>query len=328
MPADPELPSRADIVVVGAGHNGLVAACYLAKAGLDVLVLGASPVLGGMAATNPIFPESPGHMINEGSIQASIFRATPIESELQLARHGLRQIAMDSAFAQLGPDGSSLGLWNDVERTAAEIRRFSPSDARAWLERSRTCDAAMDVVAPYINMHPTRPGVRAGLTLLAKAGRNARLMADFGRLCLSSMAEVVDEHFTSPLVRGFASALALEPMTQPGSAMDLLWLGLHQRLGSSMFEGGTGALPKALYACLTDHGGTVRTSAKVAKAHAHPVRGRRRGQAGGRRGGGGEGRGHHPESQGGADLDAAQRPAARRAGRPRRPHPDYEHILG
>src|SRR5689334_1322158 len=93
-----------DVIVVGAGHNGLTSACYLAKAGLDVLVLEASPGIGGMTTTNPILPDAPEHLINEGSIQASLFRATPIEAELGLKRYGLRQLPVEPAFTQIDPD--------------------------------------------------------------------------------------------------------------------------------------------------------------------------------------------------------------------------------
>src|SRR5918999_1683419 len=91
-----------DVIVAGAGHNGLVAAAYLAKAGLDVLVVEASPTIGGMTSTNPMAPEAPDHMINEGSIQASLFRTTTIDKDLGLsARYGLRQTVIDPVHVQL-----------------------------------------------------------------------------------------------------------------------------------------------------------------------------------------------------------------------------------
>src|SRR4051812_49627514 len=115
-----------DVVVVGAGHNGLVAACYIARAGHDVLVVEQASTAGGMTATNPMAPEAPGHLINEASIHASLFRTTNIDAELGLSkRFGLRMRPIDPAHVHLGPDGESIAMWRDPQRTADEIRHFS-----------------------------------------------------------------------------------------------------------------------------------------------------------------------------------------------------------
>ena len=82
-----------DVIVIGAGHNGLTAAAYLQRAGLRTIVLEASPTTGGMLGTNPIFPNAPSHLINDGAIQASLFWSTTIEFDLDLHNHGLRQQA-------------------------------------------------------------------------------------------------------------------------------------------------------------------------------------------------------------------------------------------
>jgi len=101
-----------DVIVVGAGHNGLTAGCYLAKAGKKVLVLEASPTVGGMTSTNATLPGAPNHRFNEGAIQLTgIFRLSGIAEELELAKYGLRQIEVDPAHIQLAPDGSSLADW-------------------------------------------------------------------------------------------------------------------------------------------------------------------------------------------------------------------------
>src|SRR5258708_3293466 len=117
--------SEADVIVVGAGHNGLVAACYLAKAGYSVGVVEQAATPGGMTSTNPMAPEAPDHLINEASIHASLFRTTPINDELQLAKkYGLRQRLINPAHVQLNPDGESLAWWREMDRTVEEIRYF------------------------------------------------------------------------------------------------------------------------------------------------------------------------------------------------------------
>src|SRR3954462_8558056 len=91
-------PDGADVIIVGAGHNGLTAGCYLARAGLDVLVVEASGQIGGMTATNATLPGAPEHRFNEGAIQLTgIFRLSEIARELDLPRYGLREIPVDPA---------------------------------------------------------------------------------------------------------------------------------------------------------------------------------------------------------------------------------------
>ena len=255
---------RADVIVVGAGHNGLTAACYLAKAGLGVTVVEASPTVGGMISTNPLSPAAPGHSINEGGIQASLFRATTIESDLELARYGLKQLIADPYHVQLDPDGASLAIWADPRRTADEIRFFSPKDADAWIGLARTLDAAIDIALPVMLAHPTWPGARPLLKTLAASLRHRRELMPIARLFGGSHAEVIAESFEHPIVKG---ALAAMPpfswMTQDGTGWALIYLGICHRTNSARFEGGTGALTNALAACFRDHGGEVRTAAKV-----------------------------------------------------------------
>lgn len=154
------LPAEADYVIVGAGHNGLTAACYLARAGHSVAVVEASPTVGGMTSTNATLPSAPGHFFNEGAIQLTgIFQLSGgVAEDLELHKYGLRQISVDPAHVQLAPDESSLAIWKDASRTADELRRFfSPKDARAWLDLANALDPAMDVVVAYMKSHPLRP---------------------------------------------------------------------------------------------------------------------------------------------------------------------------
>lgn len=253
-----------DAIVIGAGHNGLTGAAYLAKAGLNVVVLEAAPTPGGMLGTNPIFDAAPEHLVNEGGIQASIFRSTTIERDLDLKRHGLRWIDADPYHVHLDPEGPSLAFWHDADRTAEEIKYFSSHDARAWIEFSNSLDAAMKIGLPFMNGHPTRPSGRALLNAIPQAVRHRKELAPLLGFATRSHAEMITERFDHPLVR---AALASMPpfcwMTQDSTGWALIYIGICQRLKSARVAGGSGALPRAIQRAFESYGGTTRLSARV-----------------------------------------------------------------
>ncbi|MDQ3856301.1 MAG: FAD-dependent oxidoreductase, partial [Chloroflexota bacterium] len=109
-----------DVVVIGAGHNGLVCANYLAREGLRVLVLERRDIVGGAAATEEPFP---GFRIDSGSAIHVLIHATPILEELQLHKYGLEYVDLDPFAYAPFPDGSSLRFYRDVDRTCEEIAR-------------------------------------------------------------------------------------------------------------------------------------------------------------------------------------------------------------
>jgi phytoene dehydrogenase-like protein len=262
---------EADVIVAGAGHNGLVAAAYLAQAGLDVLVVEASPTIGGMTSTNAMAPEAPDHLINEGSIQASLFRTTTIAEDLGLAKkYGLRQRVIDPAHLQMQLDGASLALWRDPRKVADELRHFSRKDADSYLKLFEIIDAAVEIGLPAMQTNPTRPEARKMLHSLRKLARHRRKLAEILRWAGSSQAETVEEHFESDIIKAaLMIGLPFMNYSTDGSGWALIYLGVLSRYGVAMFEGGTGALPGALAQCLADHGGRVRTEAKVQQLLMH-----------------------------------------------------------
>jgi phytoene dehydrogenase-like protein len=255
----------AEVVVVGAGHNGLVAAAYMAKAGLDVLVVERWGTPGGMTATNPMAPEAPDHLINEASIHASLFRTTNIDAELELsARFGLRQRVIDPAHVHLGPEGESIAMWRDPMRTVEEIRRFSRRDATAWVELSNIIASATAMGLPLMQTSPVRPEFANVMATLKAVAKGRRELKEIIRWASISQKQAIEERFEHPMVRGPLTVnLPFMAFDADMSGWALIYLGVLQKWGVAMFEGGTGAFPASLIRCLQAHGGRVRYDAPV-----------------------------------------------------------------
>ncbi|MGY1813177.1 phytoene desaturase family protein [Blastococcus sp. SYSU D00820] len=256
-----------DAVVVGSGHNGLVAACYLARAGLRVEVVERDEVLGGAVSTVERWP---GVRVDRGSSAHVIVRHSGIVEDLQLADHGLRYLDCDPwGFAPApapgspGPDGRPLVFSVDLEATCASIAAAcGPEDAAAyrrfvgvWAPRSRA------VVASF-GRAPT-PGalVRSFWPLGAPSGGRPRtpggeLAADF----LGSGDALLDRWFTSERLKAalaWFGAQSGPPMSEPGTAAMVGWVALLHEVPPGHPVGGSGGLTAALRRRLEADGGRV-----------------------------------------------------------------------
>jgi phytoene dehydrogenase-like protein len=261
----------ADVIIIGAGHNGLVAGCYLARAGLDVLVVERSPRVGGMMSTNPTVPAAPQHLINEGAMDVSMFRCATIAADLNLERFGFEQRVVDPAYAFLEAAAASLCIWRDPQRTAREIRRFSHKDAAAYLELAGQLDVVMDLAIPYMTTHPTRPAPRNIKELVKALARHPKRLPGLAKFFTASQAEVIEDAFEHPLVRGpLAAVPCFSQIAQDGNGWALIYFGFIHRYGISRVIGGTGAMTDSLERCLLATGGRIVTDVEVAEIALDP----------------------------------------------------------
>jgi beta-carotene ketolase (CrtO type) len=142
-----------DAVVIGAGHNGLTCACYLAKAGLRTLVLERGDAVGGMTISEEL--AAPGHLSDVHASGYLVAKLSPTPAELGLAEHGLSLITPDPNWAQIFPDGRSFTIGRDIEATCSSTAQFSRRDADTWRAcYQRFLGAKPDIVAA-LNNAPT-----------------------------------------------------------------------------------------------------------------------------------------------------------------------------
>lgn len=259
----------ADHIVVGGGHNGLVTACYLARAGLKVLVLEQSAKLGGGSRTEELVP---GYRFNTHSAAHNIINATGIVEELGLRAVGLDYREMDPFSIAVHRDGAIVRFHRSVEQTVESIREVAPADAdryRAWIADTM----------PLITL--MRAGLEAGadrghqvsrlpVRALAAGQALARNGGPLGlaQLLLSPYGRVLRQRLTCDRVRAPVSAFAAHASaspTAPGSAIYGLWQAFYHQVGQWHAVGGSQGLIDALARRLESYGGQWRTDAAVAR---------------------------------------------------------------
>jgi phytoene dehydrogenase-like protein len=258
------MDASADIVVAGAGHNSLIAACYLAKAGYRCLVLDARPIPGGGAATEELL--LPGFLIDTCATGHTLIRVNPLLTgdELGLvADYGLRYIDPDPVAHVAFPDGEHLTMWLDRNRTAEEIARFSPADAASYL---RMLDEYDDVKSIFSGSQFTPVGF--GPSLDARLAEHPRGRIWQRRQVLSAW-DIIRHEFSSRHVQAFMLWMAFQTnqaVDVPGSGLLAysLIFGRQQR-SWSILAGGSGRLTEALTGYLEHHGGTVLCGKEVTR---------------------------------------------------------------
>ncbi|HVG52212.1 MAG TPA: NAD(P)-binding protein, partial [Xanthobacteraceae bacterium] len=184
-----------DAIIVGAGHNGLILAAYLGKAGLKTLLIDRKHIAGGGLSTLED-PRHPGFLHNTHAFFQRAITAMPWYADLELERHGARYIEPELNVALLTSDGRALEWWTDIERTIESFAHFSPRDAetlRRW--QHEFVPIVRDFLVPESRTVPLPPGERR--TLLGKSAAGRRLL----EVSALSPLEFVQREFEHPTVQ-------------------------------------------------------------------------------------------------------------------------------
>lgn len=257
-----------DALIVGGGHNGLVTAIYLARAGWKVLVLERNERAGGAVRSGEI--TRPGFVHDLYSTNQNLFLASPVYKELksELEAHGLRYATSPKPYCNIFPDGKSLRVYKDPERTLKLLNAHNKQDAAGWSRLYERFKTFQKTLLPLYNL--PLPSLDAGVAL-TKAVRTAGLetLLELLQIILASPRELTENYFASPEARTLLATWGLHldfgPEVSGGTMFPFLETFTDMHEGISVVEGGASRMVEALTSVLEDHGGELRTEAEVVR---------------------------------------------------------------
>ena len=269
------MPAIRDVVIIGGGHNGLVAAAYLAKAGLSVLICESRSIVGGAAVSE--HPFGPDYTVTSLSYVVSLLPQDLVR-DLQLVRRGYHVYPQGPYFAPRA-DGRYLRLPHDAAQRRAEIARFSSRDAANYDSYEAFMAGIGAILGPMLTEIPPRLGSRRPQDLLRQAlllrhlkNVDTRAAVDITRLLSGSIADLLDNYFESDALRGLLSVSGVIGTWAGPRSAGSAYVTLHHHLGNADGQagawgfprGGMGGVTSALAAAGRSFGAEIRTDAKVA----------------------------------------------------------------
>ena len=249
-----------DGIIIGAGHNGLISAAYLAQAGYRVAVFERRDLVGGAVSTKELFP---GYQVDLGGSAHILIRQTPIVEELELEQYGLRYLELDPMFVAPFPDGDTIFIYRDLERTVEHIETLYPGEGEAyhrfvtdWQGFARTMrDIFLSTPTPF----------EIGKKLIT--GTTSRLpWQQELRHILRPYRSVLESYFNEEKLQTLIAWMAAQsgpPPTEPLTGPFALWHALYHDGGVARPKGGSGMLTQALQNHIESHGGDVYTETPV-----------------------------------------------------------------
>lgn len=272
-----------DVAIIGAGHNGLTAAAYLAKAGRRVLVLERREIVGGCAVTEEVDPElAPGCRVSTASYIASMLRPTIIR-DLKLASYGLKMVACEPGVQAAFEDGDVVGWWSDEAKMRSELLRIAAKDVETFLHTEAELKNLAAYLQPFFLESPPDANAK-GLKKLSQAWRlyqrfrgvQGDEIAGLTRFLTGSLGDFLDQRFESDKLKRLILSNSLYGKHggpyQPGTAMGLLFHLLSggyadQQAWQGHVIGGMGAITQAMRAACEDLGVDIRTGSDVKKVN-------------------------------------------------------------
>ena len=264
-----------DSVVIGAGHNGLTAAAYLARAGYSTLVLERRDIVGGCCVTEEI---APGCRASTTSYIASMLRPEVIR-DLHLGDHGLRMVPCDPALQVPFPDGHVVSWWSKRERVVEELRKISPKDAETFVRVDDQLKKLARYLQPFFLEPPPEPGTQSfgGWSELFRAGKRVRgisttEISQLVSFLTGSLGDFLDRNYESEKVKTLFLANNVYGKHggpyQPGTALGLLFHllsgGEHDQQGFyGHVMGGMGSITNAMAKAARGFGAEIRTGSSV-----------------------------------------------------------------